>query len=142
MVSWHDISLILSLNFHVGDAGVIIAASRLGEGCVIDDVRHDILVAISVYTMVLDLIVLVLTAVVTHNGSAPRSRLAALIMTDGLIYFIIVFLAHMAVTLCTTLDGRPEISVTANVPAMVISTVASCRVIRNLSSQSNCAENS
>jgi hypothetical protein len=70
-----------------------------GTGCVITETHNEILAAIFIYSMVFDLIVLLLTTYKLSGagsrtgagGMLARNRLAKMIFKDGLIYFILAY---------------------------------------------------
>lgn len=126
--------------------GVLISATWIdGQGCVITSTDNTLLATSFVYTMALDLIVLCLTS---WKLGMPRERsmLAKTVFSDGVVYFIVAyakycvlsplrqcnddasfllnsFLANMIATAFMLLDLNAVMSIIANVPAAVISTV-------------------
>ena len=60
-----------------------------GSGCVILKMNGKLLAATYIYSMALDLVVLILTAYKLCKNDVVRSRLVALIFHDGLVYFLI-----------------------------------------------------
>ncbi|KAG6856949.1 hypothetical protein H0H87_011935 [Tephrocybe sp. NHM501043] len=84
--------------------------------------------------MVFDFTVLCLTAFKLVVGSNNNSsRLVSLIFKDGLIYFVIAFLANLIATIFMLLNLNPVMSIIANVPAAIASTIVACRAVRRLS---------
>lgn len=83
--------------------------------------------------MAFDLLVLLLTAFKLLYPATGRSRLVALIFNDGLIYFVIAFLVNLLATIFMLLDLNPIMSIIANVPAAIASTIVATRVVRRLS---------
>jgi len=84
--------------------------------------------------MIFDFIVMALTAFkLLEPGSSSRSNLVDLIFTDGLIYFVAAFLSNVVATTFMLLNLNPVMSIIANVPAAVVSTIVACRVVRRLS---------
>ncbi|KAJ3818933.1 hypothetical protein F5880DRAFT_1680548 [Lentinula raphanica] len=108
------------------------------QGCVIVETDSRLILAGSAYTMCFDFVVLSLTAwklVISASSSEVRmgrSKLVVLIFGDGLIYFIIVFMFNLLVTILMSLDLNPVMSVIANVPLAIGSTIAACRAVRRL----------
>jgi hypothetical protein len=107
------------------------------QGCVINDTDNKLLAATFIYTMCFDFIVLSLTAwkLIINAPSSKvmgRSRLVVLIFGDGLIYFIIAFLSNVLATSFMLLDLNPVMSIIANVPAAIASTIVACRAVRRL----------
>lgn len=82
--------------------------------------------------MVFDFTVLGLTAVKLFIGNPSRSRLVTLIFSDGIIYFVIAFLANLIATIFMQLNLNPVMSIIANVPAAIASTIVACRAVRRL----------
>ncbi|KAF8635442.1 hypothetical protein AX15_000425 [Amanita polypyramis BW_CC] len=99
--------------------------------CVITQTDNKILAATFIYTMSFDFLTLVLTGVKLLSGSG-HSRLVSLIFNDGLIYFVIAFLANLIATTFMLLNLNPIMSVIANVPAATASTIVACRAVRRL----------
>ncbi|KAF9051501.1 hypothetical protein BJ165DRAFT_1340951 [Panaeolus papilionaceus] len=111
-----------------------------GVGCAITETNNRILAAIFIYSMCFDLTVLLLNTyklMGVNRGSIAnemmgRSRLAHMIFADGLIFFIIAFLANLIATVFMVLNLNQIMSVIFNVPAAVSSTIVACRAVRRL----------
>ncbi|KAF5356865.1 hypothetical protein D9756_006443 [Leucocoprinus leucothites] len=109
-------------------------------GCVITETNNRILAAIFIYSMVFDFLVLLLNTYKLagvrsgSDGLLGKSRLAKMIFTDGLIYFILAFIANLLATVFMVLNLNQIMSVIFNVPAAVCSTIVACRVVRRLTS--------
>ena len=94
--------------------------------CVVTQTSNLILAYSFIYTMCFDAVVLSLTAwklyfnTSTHMG---RSKLSQLIFGDGVIYFIIAFTANVIATVFMLLNLNAIMSIIANVPAAIASTV-------------------
>lgn len=113
--------------------GVLLTAVWVpGQGCSITSTQNRILAISFIYSMVFDFIVLCLTAYKLLAPRTGRSRLVGLIFGDGLIYFVIAFLANFLATVFMLLDLNPVMSIIANVPAAIASTIVACRVVRRL----------
>ncbi|KIY48789.1 hypothetical protein FISHEDRAFT_42624 [Fistulina hepatica ATCC 64428] len=113
--------------------GILLKATYVeGSGCVITQTDNGILAATFIYTMCFDFIVLCLTGCKLYFPSGGRSRLVSLIFQDGLIYFVIAFLANLLATIFMLLDLNAVMSIIANVPAAIASTIVACRVVRRL----------
>lgn len=113
--------------------GVLLKASWIdGQGCVITSTNSKILEASFIYGMVLDLIVMSLSAWKLAFPKGGRSKLVQLIFGDGLVYFLIAVLANMTATIFMALNLNAIMSIIANVPAAVASTIVACRVVRRL----------
>lgn len=108
-----------------------------GTGCIITETHNRILAAIFIYSMIFDLIVLLLNTYKlsgVRSGMLGTSRLAKMIFTDGLIYFILAFVANLLATVFMVLNLNQIMSVIFNVPAAVCSTIVACRAVRRLTS--------
>ncbi|KAG2008640.1 hypothetical protein CC2G_014049 [Coprinopsis cinerea AmutBmut pab1-1] len=105
--------------------GILLKAAWIeGQGCVITDTNSKLLAATFIYTMSFDFLVLALTAFKLFTPSNGRSRLVELIFNDGLIYFLIAFLANLLATIFMLLNLNPVMSIIANVPAAIACTVS------------------
>jgi len=112
------------------------------QQCIITQASNTILAATFIYSMSFDFLVMILTAVKLFASDA-RSRLVELIFNDGLIYFVIAFMANLVATIFMLLNLNPIMTVIANVPAAVASTIVACRAVRrltNFSSQPQAAD--
>ncbi|TRM62232.1 hypothetical protein BD626DRAFT_404195 [Schizophyllum amplum] len=113
--------------------GILLKATYVpGTGCVITQTDSKILAATFIYTMTFDFTVLCLTAWKLIFPAGGRSRLISLIFNDGLIYFVVAFVANLIATIFMLLDLNPVMSIIANVPAAIASTIVACRVVRRL----------
>ncbi|KAK7681333.1 hypothetical protein QCA50_015424 [Cerrena zonata] len=114
--------------------GILLKAEWMNGTCVITNTDNKILAASFIYSMAFDFIVLLLTAykLATPTKNAKRSRLMTLIFGDGLIYFIIAFLANLIATVFMLANLNPVMSIVANVPAAIASTTVACRAVRRL----------
>ncbi|KAH8829306.1 hypothetical protein DL96DRAFT_1597609 [Flagelloscypha sp. PMI_526] len=113
--------------------GILLKAQYFpGQGCVITQTDSKILAITFIYTMVFDFVVLCLTAYKLFLGSGQRSKLIELVFKDGLIYFVIAFLGNMLATVFMLLNLNPVMSIIANVPAAIASTIVACRAVRRL----------
>jgi len=118
--------------------GVLLKATYdPADGCVITDTDNTLLAATFIYSMCFDFTVLSLTAwkLVINAPSTKvmgRSRLVVLIFGDGLIYFFIAFLSNLLATIFMLLNLNPVMSIIANVPAAIGSTIVACRAVRRL----------
>ncbi|KAL1671189.1 hypothetical protein EV122DRAFT_226986, partial [Schizophyllum commune] len=101
-----------------------------GSGCAITDPNTRILAATFMYTMVFDLIVLSLNLwKVLRN----KTQLARMLIGDGLIYFIVAFVANLIATVFMLVHLNQIMAIIFNVPAVVASTIVAGRIIRRLS---------
>ncbi|KDQ58625.1 hypothetical protein JAAARDRAFT_674621 [Jaapia argillacea MUCL 33604] len=118
--------------------GILTKAAYVpGRGCVVTESSVPMIAAGFVYAMILDFIVLVLTGIrlafpVGGRSMGQKATLSRLIFTDGLIYFMIAFLANLIATIFVLLDLNPIMSVIADVPAALASTIVATRVVRRL----------
>ncbi|KAF8162465.1 hypothetical protein K438DRAFT_1985114 [Mycena galopus ATCC 62051] len=90
-----------------------------------------------IYGMSFDFIVLCLTTYKLLFPTGGKSRLVSLIFNDGLIYFVIAFLSNLLATIFMILNLNPVMSIVANVPAAIASTVVACRAVRRLTNYSS-----
>ncbi|KAH9915989.1 uncharacterized protein B0H18DRAFT_856441, partial [Fomitopsis serialis] len=116
--------------------GILIKAAWIpGQGCAITDTDNTLLAATFIYSMAFDFTVLMLTAwKLTFNKSSgeKRSKIVQLIFGDGLIYFIVAFVANLLATIFMLLNLNAVMSIIANVPAAIASSIVACRVVRRL----------
>ncbi|KAL0959638.1 hypothetical protein HGRIS_011340 [Hohenbuehelia grisea] len=116
--------------------GVLLKAAWIpGMGCVITETDSNLLAITFIYSMSFDFLVLCLMSwkLANPDNMIPRSPLVALIFNDGLIYFIVAFLANLIATIFMKLNLNPVMSIIANVPAAIAATVVACRAVRRLS---------
>lgn len=114
--------------------GILLKATWMDGACVITETNNKILAASFIYSMAFDFTVLFLTAtkLAFPAKSSQRSRLMTLIFGDGLIFFIIAFLSNLLATTFMLLNLNPVMSIIANVPAAIASTIVACRAVRRL----------
>ncbi|KAL4246698.1 hypothetical protein ABKN59_009038 [Abortiporus biennis] len=114
--------------------GVLLKATWLDGACVITNTDNKILAGSFIYSMAFDFVVLILTAakLAFPTKKSQRSRLTTLIFGDGLIFFIIAFLANLLATTFMLVNLNPVMSIVANVPAAIASTIVACRAVRRL----------
>ncbi|KIM47111.1 hypothetical protein M413DRAFT_269993 [Hebeloma cylindrosporum] len=110
-----------------------------GVGCQITETHNHILASIFIYSMCFDFIVLLLNVYkligITSSPSRDlmgRGRLTHMIFTDGLIFFLLAFLANLIATVFMVLNLNQIMSIIFNVPAAVFSTIVACRAVRRL----------
>ncbi|EDR06529.1 uncharacterized protein LACBIDRAFT_300021 [Laccaria bicolor S238N-H82] len=125
-------------------AGIQLKATWVdGVGCVITQTNNTILAAIFIYSMCFDLIVLLLNTykLLGINDKTAnllgRSRLTQMIFEDGLIFFIIAFLANLCATVFMLLNLNQIMTIIFNVPAVVASSTVACRAVRRLTNFTN-----
>lgn len=118
--------------------GVLLKATWVeGQGCVITQTNNTVLAATFIYGMCFDLVVLVLTASKLAFQRGQRSQLMKMLFRDGLIYFVIAFLANLLATSFMLLNLNAIMSVIFNVPSAVASTIVACRAVRRLNEWKN-----
>ncbi|KAH9941757.1 uncharacterized protein BXZ73DRAFT_41701 [Epithele typhae] len=121
--------------------GILLKAAWIpGTGCAITYTSNTILAATFIYSMCFDFCVLTLAAVKLGVAMTPRrdrSRIVQLIFHDGLIFFVVAFVANLIATIFMLLNLNAVMSIIANVPAAVASTIVACRVVRRLATYTN-----
>ncbi|THH06012.1 hypothetical protein EW145_g4382 [Phellinidium pouzarii] len=119
--------------------GLLISAAWTPEGCQITKTDNTILAATFIYSMCFDFLVLSLTAyklVLPWNGRTG-SKLVKMIFADGLIFFIVAFLANLLATVFMLLNLNAVMSIIFNVPAAIASTIVASRAVRRLTKFTN-----
>ncbi|EMD35575.1 hypothetical protein CERSUDRAFT_116303 [Gelatoporia subvermispora B] len=115
--------------------GILLKAAWIeGQGCVITNTNNKLLAATFIYSMCFDFTVLMLTAwgLAFPMGRRDSSRIVNMIFKDGLIFFIIAFFANMLAVIFMMLNLNAVMSIIANVPAAIASTIVACRIVRRL----------
>ncbi|EPQ52086.1 hypothetical protein GLOTRDRAFT_140531 [Gloeophyllum trabeum ATCC 11539] len=113
--------------------GILLTAAYIpGQGCAITNTNSKLLAATFIYSMCFDFLVLTLTAWKLAYPWKGRSALFKMIFGDGLVYFAVAFLANLIATIFMLLDLNPVMSIIANVPAAIASSIVACRVVRRL----------
>jgi hypothetical protein len=114
--------------------GILLKAAWIpGAGCVITQTDNKLLAATFIYGMTFDFGILLLTAFKLLYPKTGRSRLVNLIFNDGLIFFVIAFVVNLIATIFMLLNLNPVMSIIANVPAAIASTIVAGRIVRRLS---------
>ncbi|XP_006463260.1 hypothetical protein AGABI2DRAFT_194141 [Agaricus bisporus var. bisporus H97] len=108
-----------------------------GSGCFPVETHNRIFVVIFIYAMCFDLLILSLTTYklvnrLSGNDAMGKSKLAHVIFRDGLIYFVIAFVANVLATIFMALNLNSIISIIFNVPAALGCTISACRAVRRL----------
>jgi len=104
-----------------------------GQNCVITATKAGLTPYMFIYTMTLDFVILVLSAYKLFVLSREtQSRLVRIVFYDGVVYFILAFLANLLASIFMRFDLNPIMDVIANIPATVCSTVVACRLVRRL----------
>ncbi|OJT08135.1 hypothetical protein TRAPUB_958 [Trametes pubescens] len=116
--------------------GILLKAAWIpDQGCAITNTNNKLLAATFIYSMCFDFTVLALTAFKLGIISVPRkdrSKIVRLIFDDGLIFFIVAFVANTIATVFMLVNLNAVMSIIANVPAAIASTIVACRVVRRL----------
>ncbi|KIK77687.1 hypothetical protein PAXRUDRAFT_367124 [Paxillus rubicundulus Ve08.2h10] len=119
--------------------GVPVSATWVpGIGCTLVEGNTTIAAATFIYSMCFDFVVLCLTAYKLvwsprRTGSfALHTKLVRMIFNDGLVYFIIAFLANITATVFMILNLNAVMSVLFNPPAVIASTIAASWAVRRL----------
>ncbi|EPS95625.1 hypothetical protein FOMPIDRAFT_1032786 [Fomitopsis schrenkii] len=107
-----------------------------GTGCAIIKTNNVVLAATFIYSMVFDLVVMILNLIKLW-GRQKRSQLVAVLFKDGVIYFFIAFVANAIATSFMLLNLNPIMAIIFNVPAAIASTIVACRAVRRLSNFSS-----
>ncbi|KAJ7598061.1 hypothetical protein C8J56DRAFT_883359 [Mycena floridula] len=97
-----------------------------GAGCVTSQVQSTIFAAMYIYTMVLDLIILVLTAYklgYQENGRY-RTAISTLLFRDGLFYFVVAFVGNLIAVVFSLVNLNPIMALIADIPATTFATAS------------------
>lgn len=136
---WVPLVLVIMGHWSLLLHGVLLKAAWIPEegGCTITETDNKLLAVSFIYSMAFDFTVLLLTAwklVINAPSSKAmgRSRLVVLIFGDGLIYFIIAFMANLIATIFMLLNLNAVMSIIFNVPAAIASTIVATRAVRRL----------
>ncbi|PAV15447.1 hypothetical protein PNOK_0921100 [Pyrrhoderma noxium] len=111
---------------------LISAAWDPNSGCQITKTDNKVLAATFIYSMVFDFLVLCLTGYKLLFPRSGRSKLVKMIFGDGLIFFIVAFVANLIATIFMLLNLNPVMSIIFNVPAAIASTIVASRAVRRL----------
>jgi len=109
--------------------GIVIVRSSwsdVARACVVNAAQPVFMEAIYLYTMSLDLIVLLLT-VIGLAMSQNRSSLWQLLFRQGIIYFFVAFIANLLPAIFLVLNLNPIMNLVFSVPAAVASSIVACR---------------
>uniref|UniRef100_A0A0W0FTF3 Transmembrane protein n=1 Tax=Moniliophthora roreri TaxID=221103 RepID=A0A0W0FTF3_MONRR len=140
---WVPLVLVIMGHWSLLLHGVLLKAEWIPPaGCVITSTDNKLLAVSFIYSMAFDFLVLSLTAwklVISAPSSKAmgRSKLVVLIFGDGLIYFLIAFLANLLATIFMLLNLNPVMSIIANVPAAIASSIVACRAMETFESPSS-----
>ncbi|KAK0200848.1 hypothetical protein DFS33DRAFT_1355489 [Desarmillaria ectypa] len=105
-----------------------------GSGCAIASSNPKLFVAMYVYSMGFDFIVMCLMAYKLGfvKRNQYRSQIVQLMFIDGLGYFLTAFLVNLVAVVFSVLNLNSVMSITADAPASTLATIVSCRVVRRL----------
>ncbi|KAF8843882.1 hypothetical protein BDN67DRAFT_1008582 [Paxillus ammoniavirescens] len=133
------IGILTNKRFLTSLIGVPVSAAWVpGVGCVLVGGSTTIAVAIFIYSMCFDFIVLCLTAYKLAwdprrtGSSALHTKLVRMIFSDGLVYFIVALLANLTATVFMMLDLNAVMNVLFNAPAAIASTIMASWAVRRL----------
>ncbi|KAF7326056.1 hypothetical protein MKEN_00456500 [Mycena kentingensis (nom. inval.)] len=134
---WAPLTAVIIAHWSLLLHGVLLKAAWVpGQGCIITSTDSRLLAITFIYSMAFDFTVLSLTAWKLVFPTGGRSRLVSLIFNDGLIFFIIAFLSNLVATIFMLVNLNPVMSIIANVPAAIFSTIVACRAVRRLANYS------
>ncbi|KAK0447883.1 uncharacterized protein EV420DRAFT_1568081 [Desarmillaria tabescens] len=105
-----------------------------GSGCAITSSNPKLFVAMYVYSMGFDFIVMCLMAYKLGfvKRNQHRSQIVQLMFIDGLGYFLTAFLVNLVAVVFSVLNLNSILSIIADAPASTLATIVSCRVVRRL----------
>ncbi|KAH9914943.1 uncharacterized protein B0H18DRAFT_1087703 [Fomitopsis serialis] len=117
--------------------GVLLTAEWIpGQGCAITKTNNTTLAATFIYSMCFDALVMTLSMIKLY-GCKQRSRLVSILFQDGMIYFLVAFIANAIATSFMVLNLNAIMAIIFNVPAAIASTIVACRAVRRLSNFAN-----
>lgn len=102
------------------------------KACDVQAVDQIWLNLVYLWTMFTDLIVLVLT-LVGLLMTPGRSQLWKLLMGDGILYFLVAFLANTIPAVCLLINLNPLMNIMFSIPAIALSSSVACRSFVRLS---------
>lgn len=103
-----------------------------GTGCVFAAAHRPAEIVTFIYSICFDFLTTVLATYKLTHGVVRRSQVANLLFKDGLIYFILAFLANIPAVVMLALYLNPILGPMLNVPASVIYVIVACRAVRHL----------
>lgn len=113
--------------------GVLLTAEWIpGQGCAITKSNTKTLAATFIYSMCFDALVMTLSVIKLY-GRQQRSQLVSILFKDGIIYFLVAFIANAIATSFMVLNLNAIMAIIFNVPAAIASTIVACRAVRRLS---------
>ncbi|KAJ3487631.1 hypothetical protein NLI96_g3406 [Meripilus lineatus] len=112
--------------------GVVVTASWTGSACAVSQTNSSVLTATFAYSICLDFIVFAVTAWKLVMPNRRRSQLMDLMFKDGLVYFVLAFVANVPAAVVISLKLNPVMDIMFNIPAAITSTTVACRAVRRL----------
>ncbi|KAL4069189.1 hypothetical protein J3A83DRAFT_4373483 [Scleroderma citrinum] len=114
--------------------GMDLVYGRIGSGkCVIESTQHTLLAVIYLYTMIYDLLVLILTiAGLPQEPPASTASILRRLRRQGLTYCVIVFLANTLPLVFAWLNLDVAMDIFFTMPAACISVITSSRAVLSL----------
>lgn len=100
--------------------------------CVVAQVEGLFLNLVYLWTMFTDLIVLILT-LIGLLITPGRSQLWKLLLSDGILYFLVAFLANTIPAVCLLINLNPVMNIMFSIPAIALSSTVACRSFVRLS---------
>jgi len=111
-----------------------------GQTCDVANENTTISAATFLYSTCFNLLVFLLSAYklnsIRGNEPSTSSRLAEVMFTDGLIYFVLAIAFNAVAVAFTLLNWNTFMSVIFSVPAVVMSTISASRIVRRLGDHS------
>ncbi|KAJ7589476.1 hypothetical protein C8J56DRAFT_938688 [Mycena floridula] len=101
-----------------------------GNTCVPTRLDSSLNAAMFIYTSGIDLIVMCLMAFKVFRYR--QDKISTLLLRDGLIYFLVVFVVNVVAAIFSLLNLNPLMSIISDVPASMVPTIAAGRVVRHL----------
>ncbi|KAJ7584019.1 hypothetical protein C8J56DRAFT_952418 [Mycena floridula] len=106
-----------------------------GNRCLLTRMDPKVNAAMFMYTSGIDLIVMCLMAFKVFRYR--QDKISTLLLRDGLIYFLVVFVVNLLAAIFSLLNLNPLMSMIPAIPANTIATIAAGRVVRRLHRQSS-----
>ncbi|KDQ07163.1 hypothetical protein BOTBODRAFT_614745 [Botryobasidium botryosum FD-172 SS1] len=103
------------------------------NACIVSGTEPAFINLLYIYTMLFDLVVLLLTVIGLLLSPGRSSNLWTLLFKDGVVYFIVAFSVNLISTVFLLMNLNPVMNVMFTVPAATASAIVSCRVFVRLS---------
>jgi len=104
----------------------------VANGCIVEQVLPVWLDVVYLYTMFTDFTVMILTIIGLYRVPG-RSSLWTMIFQQGLIYFMVAFLANLSVVVLLLLNLNPIMNLILAIPGIACSSTVACRCFVSLS---------